>query len=324
MQQSLVRMKAVTLAVAAFVTCSVASTPVAAQDYPNKPLQMIVPFPPGSTVDIMARGFANSMDAKINQRVVVQNRPGAGMVIGMGALVQASADGYSILYSPVTPLTIQLHRMKNLPYSRDSATPVCQNFENLFWIALGPKSPIQSFQELIGHAKNNPGKLRYATPGISSSPHLAAAELWLRNGVDLTDVPYSGEPVYLPHLLNGDIDMGISTTTLVFINKLRTLAVFAAQRLKNFPNVPTVAELGHPILPSGYGGLFVKSGTPPALVARLEEACRQTTFDPAYRELSERNFQQSEYLDRAAFTARIDADFKSKASLIPTLKLPEQ
>ena len=295
-----------------------------AQDYAARPIQMIVPFPPGSTIDVLGRGFANAMDPRINQRVVVQNRPGAGMVIGMGALVQAPADGYTVLYSPVTPLTIQLHRMKNLPYSRDSAIPVCQNFENLFWIAVGPKSPFQNYEDLLAHAKTNPGKLRYATPGISSSPHLAAAELWQRNGVQLVDVPYSGEPVYLPHLLNNDLDMGISTTTLVFVQKLRPLAVFGAQRHKNYPAVPTITELGHPILPSGYGGLFVKSGTPAAIVARLEDVCRQAAQDPTYKDLTERNFQQSDYLDRAAFSARIDADYKSKASLIPTLKLPEQ
>ncbi len=94
--------------------------------------------------------------------------------------------------------------------------------------------------------------------------------------------------------------------------------------MKSFLNVPTVAELGFPILPSGYGCLFVKSGTPAPIVARLEEVCRQTALDPVYRELAERNFQQTDYLDRAAFTARIEADYKSKATLIPTLKLPAQ
>ena len=313
------RMKAVMVAIAAlFAGCA------AAQDYPVKPVQMLIPFPPGGSVDILGRGFANVLDAKLNQRVIVQNRGGAGLTIGMAALVQAPADGYTILYSPVTPVSIQLHRMKGLAYTRDSAIPICQTFENMFFVAVGPKSPFQGVRELLDFAKANPGKLRFGVPGLGGSPHLAAAELFIKAGVQMTDVPYAGEIVFAPHLLTGEIDIGIATTTLVFTQKLRPLAVFAAQRMGNYPNVPTVGELGFPVLPSGYGGLFVRSGTPAPIVARLEAACRQATFDPAYRDLAEKNFQQSDYLDRAAFTARLDADYKSKATLIPTLKLPEQ
>jgi tripartite-type tricarboxylate transporter receptor subunit TctC len=319
MNQSGVRLKAVMFAIAAMF-----AGPLAAQDYPSKPVQMLIPFPPGGSVDILGRGFANVLDAKINQRVIVQNRGGAGLTIGMAALVQAPADGYTILYSPVTPVSIQLHRMKNLAYTKDAATPICQTFENMFFVAVGPKSPFQNIRELLDHGKANPGRLRYGVPGLGGSPHLAAAELFIKAGVQMTDVPYSGEIVFAPHLLTGEIDIGIATTTLVFTQKLRPLAVFASQRMSNYPNVPTVAELGYPILPSGYGGLFVRSGTPAPIVARLEAACRAATFDPAYRELAEKNFQQSDYLDRAAFTARLDADYRSKATLIPTLKLPEQ
>lgn len=308
----------------AALAATVLAVPSLAQEYPVKPLQMIIPFPPGGSVDILGRGFANVLDSKINQRVVIQNRGGAGLTIGMVALVQAPADGYTVLYSPVTPMSIQLHRMKNLAYDKDSYIPVCQTFENMFFVAVGPKSPYQNIRELLDAAKANPGKLRYGVPGLGGSPHLAAAELFMKAGVQLTDVPYSGEIVFAPHMLTGEIEIGISTTTLVFTQKLRPLAVFAAQRMSNYPNVPTVAELGFPILPSGYGGLFVRSGTPAPIVARLEAACRQATADPAYRDLAEKNFQQSDYLDRAAFTARLDADYKSKASLIPTLKLPEQ
>jgi tripartite-type tricarboxylate transporter receptor subunit TctC len=295
-----------------------------AQDYPAaRPIQMLVPFPPGGIVDIMARGFAQPLDARIGQRVLVVNRPGGGLTIGMVGLAQAPADGYTVLYSPVTPITIQTHRMKNLAYTRDSVVPICQTFENMFYVAVGPKSPFQDFQSLVAYAKANPGKLRYITPGIASSPHLAGAELWRKAGVDLTDVPYAGEAAGFPHLLTGEVDLGIITTSGVASQKLRPLAVFAPERVKRYPDVPTVAELGYPILPSGYGGLFVRAGTPVPIIARLEAACREATADTAYQELAEKQFQQSSYLDREAFTARLDADHKSKAALIPTLKLSE-
>jgi len=305
------------------VALAAAATVARAQDYPARPIQMLVPFPPGGIVDIMARGFAQPFDARLGQRVLVVNRPGGGLTIGMVALAQAPADGYTVIYSPATPISIQPHRMKTLAYTRESVIPICQTFENMFYVAVGPKSPFQDFQSLIAYAKANPGKLRYVTPGIASSPHLAGAELWRKAGVELTDVPYAGEASGFPHLLTGEVDLGIITTSGVASQKLRPLAVFATERVKRYPDVPTVAELGFPILPSGYGGLFVRAGTPAPIVARLEAACREASADPGYQDLAEKQFQQSSYLDREAFTARLDADYKSKAALIPTLKLPE-
>ncbi|MBL8385961.1 MAG: tripartite tricarboxylate transporter substrate binding protein [Burkholderiales bacterium] len=297
--------------------------PALAQEYPARPLQMMMPFPPGGIVDIMGRGFAQALGARLGQQVVVVNRPGAGLTIGMAAVAQAPADGYTIIYTPVTPVTIQPHRMKSLSYTRESFIPLCQVYESLFFVAVGPKSPFQDLKSLLDHARANPGKLRYATPGVGSSPHLAGAELWQKAGVQLTDVAYAGEVQSIPNLVSGDIDLGIITTTGVNMGKLRPLAVFADARYAAYPNVPTVTEAGLPVLPSGYGGLFVRADTPAPVVARLEGACREAAADPSYRELAQKQFQLSNFVDRAGFTARIDADFRAKAALLPTLKLPE-
>lgn len=297
--------------------------PAAAQDYPARPLQMMMPFPPGGIVDIMGRGFAQAMTARLGQQVVVVNRPGAGLTIGMAAVAQAPADGYTLIYTPVTPITIQPHRMKSLSYTRESFIPLCQVYESLFFVAVGPKSPFQDLKSLLDHARANPGRLRYATPGVGSSPHLAGAELWQKAAVQLTDVAYAGEIQAMPSLVSGDIDLGIITTTGVNTGKLRPLAVFAETRYAAYPNVPTVAEAGLPVLPSGYGGLFIRADTPAPVVARLEAVCRDAAADPAYRELAARQFQLSNHVDRAGFAARIDADFRAKAALLPSLKLPE-
>ena len=294
-----------------------------AQDYPSRPLQMVMPFPPGGIVDIMGRGFAQALSTRLGQQVVVVNRPGAGLTIGMAAVGQAPADGYTMIYTPVTPITIQTNRMKNLPYARDQFIPLCQVYESLFFVAVGPRSQFQDLQSLIAHARANPGRLRYATPGIGSSPHLAGAELWAKAGVQLTDVPYAGEVQAMPSLISGDIDLGIITTTGVNMGKLRPLAVFGDTRFPAFQNVPTVTEAGFPVLPSGYGGLFIRADTPAPLVTRLEAVCKEAAGDPAYRELAVKQFQLSNYVDRAGFSARIEADHRSKAALLPTLKLPE-
>ena len=127
----------------------------------------------------------------------------------------------------------------------------------------------------------------------------------------------------MPSLVSGDVDLGIITATGVNVGKLRPLAVFADARYPAFQQVPTVAEAGLAVLPSGYGGLFIRADTPPAIVARLEAVCKEAAADPAYRDLAARQFQLSNHVDRAGFSARIEADFRAKGVLLPTLKLPE-
>ena len=311
----------VTGAFACLALCAASTLP--AQEFPVRPLQMMMPFPPGGIVDIMGRGFAQALGTRLGQQVVVVNRPGAGLTIGMAAVGQAAADGHTMIYTPVTPITIQPHRMKNLSYTREQFIPLCQVYESLFFVAVGPKSPFQDLQSLLTFARANPGKLRYATPGIGSSPHLAGAELWQKAGVQLTDVPYAGEIQAMPSLVSGDIDLGIITTTGVNMGRLRPLAVYADERFSAYPNVPTLAEAGLPVLPSGYGGIFIRADTPAAIVARLATACREAAADPAYRDLAQKQFQLSNYVDRAGFSTRVEADYRAKAQLLPTLKLPE-
>ncbi len=320
---TMLRSMAVRLGGLLAIAVALVAPPTAAQEYPARPLQMMMPFPPGGIVDIMGRGFAQALGTKLGQQVVVVNRPGAGLTIGMAAVAQAPADGYTIIYTPVTPITIQPHRMKNLSYTREQIIPLCQVYESLFFVAVGPKSPFQDLQSLLAFARANPGKLRYATSGIGSSPHLAGAELWQKAGVQLIDVPYAGEVQAMPSLVSGDVDLGIITATGVNVGKLRPLAVFADARYPAFQQVPTVAEAGLAVLPSGYGGLFIRADTPPAIVARLEAVCKEAAADPAYRDLAARQFQLSNHVDRAGFSARIEADFRAKGVLLPTLKLPE-
>ena len=320
---TMLRSMAVRLGGLLAIAAALVAQPTAAQEYPARPVQMVMPFPPGGIVDIMGRGFAQALGTKLGQQVVVVNRPGAGLTIGMAAVAQAPADGYTVIYTPVTPITIQPHRMKNLSYTREQIIPLCQVYESLFFVAVGPKSPFQDLQSLLAFARANPGKLRYATSGIGSSPHLAGAELWQKAGVQLIDVPYAGEVQAMPSLVSGDVDLGIITATGVNVGKLRPLAVFADARYPAFQQVPTVAEAGLAVLPSGYGGLFIRADTPPAIVARLETVCKEAAADPAYRDLAARQFQLSNHVDRAGFSARIEADFRAKGVLLPTLKLPE-
>ena len=302
----------------------VLATGALAQEYPSRPIQLLVSFPAGSIVDIMARPFAQIAEQALGQRILVVNRPGGSQTIAMAAVANAPADGYTWAYTPVTPVTIHPHRMK-LSYTPDAFIPVCQTFENMFYVAVAPTSPYKTLQELAQGARAAPGRLRYATPGISSSPHLAAAELFQRLGLSLIDVPFLGfDASTLQTLLNGEVESGILSTHSVATFKFRALAVFAPERQKLYPDVPTVGELGHPVPASGYGGIFVRQATPPAIVAKIDEACRRAATDSAYRDIAEKAYQSATYLDRAEFGARVTADSKAKAVLIPTLNLPPQ
>lgn len=310
--------KRLSMAVVALSTCVAAHAQAA---YPARPLQMIIPFPAGGPTDSLGRSFAQVMDTKLSQRVVVINRDGGSTTVGMNALLAAPADGYTVLYGPVTALTVHLHWMKGLQFKADSFLPICQTFENMFILAARPDSRFTRFSQVVEEGKREAGRLSYGHPGISSSPHLAGAELFQGAEVQARDVAFRGEPGMLPTLLNGDIDLVVATTSFVNTHRLRPLAAFSEKRLAQFPHTPTVKELGYTVSPSGYGGLFVRADTPAEVVTRLEQACRDTMADPVFREAAQRLYQQTDFLDHTAFKARIQTDHRSKGELLKTVKL---
>ena len=309
------------LVAAATLVCAVRAAAV--EDYPARPVQMIVSLPAGSGTDILARTMSQAFAAKFDKPFLVVNRPGADLTIAMGAVAGAAADGHTIVFTPVTPVVIQPQRRKDLPYARDSFMPVCQTFENVFYVGVGPKSQFQDIQSLLAFAKSNPGKLRYGHSGMAGGPHLAGAEFWRKAGVQLTDIPYPGEAAYAAHLLTGELDIGIVTTNLVLTQKLQPLAVISSEREQAFPNVPTAGELGYPSVSVSYGGLLVRSGTPAAVASTLEAACRDVVNSPVYQDMAARQRARVHYLDHAAFSARIDADIRSVAGVLRELKLQQ-
>jgi tripartite-type tricarboxylate transporter receptor subunit TctC len=214
--------------------------------------------------------------------------------------------------------------MKGLQFKADSFTPLCQTFENVFFLAAGPNSTIKDWNAVAAAAKGKPGGVTYAQPGVASSPHLAGAELFQRAGVAATDVPFRGESAIVPQLREGVVDLAVVTTGLVETQGLRPIVAFADQRLPGFPNTPTAAELGIQVHPSGYGGLFVRSDTPAPVMAKLEQACKGAVADRDFQEVARRFHQQTDYLDRARFTARLQADSRTKAELLKTVKLERQ
>jgi len=315
-QSLLLRLASGTLLVA--MACS-----AAAQGYPSKPVTILTPLPPGSTVDVLARAFSQQLSTRLKVPVVVESKAGAGLMIAMQSAANAPADGHTLVFTPVTPLSIQTHRHKNAGYTLDSFVPLCQTFENIFFLAVSSKSDAKDVRSLVARLKREPGSFAYGHSGAGSAPHLMAEEFWRDLGVSASDIPYRGETAFLPDLLAGSIEGGMVTTAALNQHKYRPLVVFSDARSKAFPDVPTAAELGAKVLPSAYGGLFVRKGTAPETIAALEASCKDIVESPAYQQQAEALFQNATYLNRTASTKRIAADHESKGRLLSVIQLKE-
>jgi tripartite-type tricarboxylate transporter receptor subunit TctC len=242
--------------------------------YPDKPIRIIVPFAPGGGVDIMARLIGDFMSKDFGRAVIVENRPGAGTIVGTMAAASSAPDGYTLMLAS-TPFAINPSINAKLPYDSFKAfTPVALIARSFDIVVVNPKLPFMSIQDVIAYARANPGKLNFGSPGIGSSPHLAGEIFKSMAHVDITHVPYKGSAPALTDLLGGQIQMIFSTVpaaaSYVRSGQLRALAVTSAQRSAAYPDLPTVAEAGVTgYLVEGWYGLYAPTGTAPDVVNLL-------------------------------------------------------
>jgi len=247
--------------------------------YPNRPVKLVVPFPPGGPTDIMGRTAAKAMGDVLVQSFVVENKAGAGGNIGTDAVAKAAPDGHTIGLSAISSLAIAPHLYDKLPFQveKDFA-PISLVGTTPCVVVVHPSAPFTDLKGLVAYAKANPGKLGYATSGIGTSNHLAAELLQSVAGIELLNVPYKGSSQIVPDLLSGTVIMSMESslaTTLQHIRsgKLKALAVTSPARAKALPDVPTVAESGYPgFAVETWFGLIAPAATPPAVVQKLHDA----------------------------------------------------
>lgn len=294
---------------------------VAQDKYPARPVQVIVPYPPGGGVDVMARNLINAMTPIIGQQFVVVNRDGASGAIGFGMLANAQADGYTLGGGPTTPMSIAPHLMKNLKYDVNSFDYICQSFENVFTITVPADSPFKSINELIAAAKESPGKLTWGHSGIGTVPQLSVSNFAFRSKLNLTQVPYRGDAPMLLDLISARLSFGAPAIATIAGRNLRVLAVFADARHFAFPDAPTFKELGLPSMPPGLNGLFAPKGTPKPVLAQLERACEQAVRSESFKTAAQRLNAQIAYLNSTAFRARALEDYRYKGELIRALDI---
>jgi tripartite-type tricarboxylate transporter receptor subunit TctC len=250
------------------------SCAAAAQDYPNRPIRLIVTVPPGGAADFIARLVGGRISEALGQPVLVENRGGAGGVIATDAVAKAPADGYTLLLTSAT-IVISPRLFPKLGYDpfRDfTAVTLIATVPNV--LVVHPSVPARSLSELIKLAKARPGKLNFGSGGVGSGSQLGSELFKTLSGIRMEHVPYKGAALALSAMLGGEVDMVTSTVpaTIPLVNsgRIRALAVMAAQRAAALPGVPTTAEAGMPeLIVITWYGLFVPAGTRPELIDRL-------------------------------------------------------
>jgi tripartite-type tricarboxylate transporter receptor subunit TctC len=267
------------------ILLSVAAASVLAQGYPDKPLKLVVPFPPGGPTDIVGRLVAQKLAEGIGQPVVVENRPGAGGTVGSTAVARAPADGYTLLYGSTT-LAIAPSLYRDLAYDpRTAFAPISLVSRGPIIVAVNAQLPAKTLKDFIALAKSSPGRINYGSAGSGTPPHLAAELFKTVAGVDLVHVPYKGGGPAVSDLAGGQVQVifeGLPTLLPhIKSGKVRALAITGAKRDPALPEVPTFAEAGLPGYDANFwNGLVAPAGTPAEVIARLNSVLVQALATP--------------------------------------------
>jgi tripartite-type tricarboxylate transporter receptor subunit TctC len=256
-----------------------------AQDYPSRPMRLILPYNPGGIVDYVGRTIGQGLSQAAGQSVVPENKPGAGGILGTHTVATSDPDGYTLLLmDPAIVVNSVLQTDINYDLFKDLKVVSVVSSSPLVLVT-APSLPVTSFKEFVDYAKANPGKLNYASAGVGTTPHLAGELLRMRTGIDATHVPYRGIAGSFADLMTGKVQFSFSSIPgakpFTDDNRLRALATTGGQRSPAYPDLPTVGEAGL----SGYQvdlwlAVFVPSATPDAVVATLSAKLKQTIDDP--------------------------------------------
>jgi tripartite-type tricarboxylate transporter receptor subunit TctC len=310
------------------ILAALASAPAAAQaqDYPTRPIRLIITTPAGGLVDVMGRLFADELSARLGQPIVIDNRPGGMTQIGADALNRATPDGYTLMIA--TSEAAMLPFLKK-SYRYDPVkdfTPIALMVTSWTVFAVNPNVPAQTLPELIGYAKANPGKLRYGSGGVGGVLHIAVEMLKLATGTDIVHVPYRSGAQAATDTISGQIDlvsMGLASARVAENGKLRVLAQTGPARHLMFRDVPTTAELGWPeVRMETWFGLTAPPNTREPIVARLNREIATVARQPSLADKLAKIGCAVAFLPQSEFTAFLTQESKKWQRLIPAMGIP--
>jgi len=308
----------------AFLSAAVIAGAASAQDvYPSKPITLIVPFPPGGVADIVGRPFAEALSRELKTPVIIENKPGAGGGIGMGAVAKAKADGYTLLMA-LSSISILPEADKVLGraplYQLDQFTPIARLTADPTILAVRADSPWKTLQDFVADARRRPGAITYGSSGNYGTMHVPMEMFAHRADVKLLHVPFTGGGPAVVALLGGQVDAlstGPSTVLQhVKAGKVRVLASWGDHRLASLPDVKTLTESGFDAVFFQWCALFAPAGTPEPVLSRLREAARVAAADPRFVNTLATVETPVQYLDAPEMRRFWEADAKTLAEAV--------
>jgi len=297
-----------------------------ADEYPSRPIKLIITTPAGSLVDVLGRIIANDLGERLGQTIVIDNRPGAMTKLGADAINRAPADGYTLMIgtseATMLPFLKKSYRLDPLK----DFTPIALMASSWTVFAVHPKVPAKTLAELVSYAKANPGAIKYGSGGVGGALHVAVEMLKLKAGIDLTHIPYRGGGQAAQDAIAGQIDMvsmGLASTRIAAQGQLRILAQTGPDRHPMLPDVPTTAEFGLPdVRMDTWFSIMGPPNLPEPVVARLVRELGEVARKPSFRDRLAKIGCAVAYKPSGEFRAFIAEDSKKWQSLIPAMGIP--
>jgi tripartite-type tricarboxylate transporter receptor subunit TctC len=301
--------------------------PASAQEYPNRPVTLIVPWAAGGTTDIGMRALGSATEKYLKQKIVIENRPGAGGVLGPQQVAQnAAPDGYTLVQIPITVFRFPFMRKTSLDPSTDF-TYIIGVSGYTFGVVVRNDAPWKKFKELIDYARANPGKVNYGTPGAGTTLHITMEQIAKQQDIKWTHVPFKGTSETTSALLGGHVHAAADATgwaSLVSAGQLRLLVLWTAARSRNWPDTPTLREVGINMVSNSPFGIAGPKGMDPAVVKIIHDAFKKGAEDPAYLEATAKLDQEPAYLNSDDYRRYAAGQLVEQKKLIEELGLKQE
>jgi tripartite-type tricarboxylate transporter receptor subunit TctC len=286
------------------VATSLFGAAVFAQDFPSRPVTLIVPWPAGGSTDLAMRALAASTEKYLGQPIVIENKPGAAGTLGASAMITAKPDGYTVTQIPIT--VFRYPHMAQVGYDPlTDLTYLIGISGYTFGVVVRADAPWKTWQDLIAYAKANPGKLSYGSPGANTSLHVTMEDIAQRDGIKWVHVPFKGNADNMTALLGGHIQVSADATGWgphVDAGKMRLLVTWGSQRTKRWNDVPTLKELGYDIVSTSPYGIAGPKGMDPKVARVLHDAFKKGMEDPGHRQAMEKFDQELLYMSGEDYT----------------------
>jgi len=294
-----------------------------AQGFPNKPISLIVPFPPGGTTDIAMRALAEGASRHLPQPIIIENKPGAANTLGAAQVARARPDGYLLTQFPASAIRVQILQKLSYDPIKDFTPIICVTGYPFVVAAKAGRFP-GGWKGFVEEARRNPGKMSYGSTGANGTPHVTMAQLMQREGLELTHVPFRGDADGAQALLGGHIQLMAGSTSLgglVDGGQAEFVNVWTAERLSRWPNAPTLREQGYDMVVTTPFGLVAPAGLDPAITRILHDAFQKAMKDPQFVAMLDRYNMVSEYRDSATYASFLQEMVKQEEDLVRRLGL---